>query len=245
MSEYTAQILRDTYEEMTAQAIAELTFTTDLIGGQPADRAGIEAFCQHQLKLAGDELQKAVARILQEEIGEREVAAAEGAELKERESYGVNALRRDPDACAWLGDWQIKACLKCAASRIGLFVKTKGSKGDLAELGQVRAYGISKGLFPNHIRLITEDGKPYLARAFRRFMGRVNTPQGAKSIVHDSEFAPPGCRLAFEFRFPPGKLTEENIVAIMACAQQVGLGSAKSLECGKFRIDRLVVNMNK
>jgi len=72
-------------------------------------------------------------------------------------------------------------------------------------------------------------------------MGRVHSPSGAKSIVHDSEVVPAGYRFAFELRVPRERLTEDQIAQVCACMQVVGLGSARSMERGKFRVDQLTI----
>ena len=74
-----------------------------------------------------------------------------------------------------------------------------------------------------------------------RRMGRVHSPSGAKSIVHDSEVVPAGYRFAFELRVPRERLTEDQIAQVCACMQVVGLGSARSMERGKFRVDQLTI----
>jgi hypothetical protein len=155
--------------------------------------------------------------------------------------YGLNVLRADDDGGRWIGNWQIKACLKCAASRLGLFVKRQGAKGDMSEMGRLGATGMSLGTYAERIRLMHAGGTPYTGGQFRKFMGRVNTPQGAKSIVHDSEVAPAGTRFEFELRMPFVKITTEDIARVFAAAQVVGLGSARSMECGHFKIDQLEV----
>jgi len=239
MKTYESAELRELYEEKTALAIADCEFVSDLVGGQPATEKGVRAFCEHHLHLAGDDLELAIKRIMDQEVGERDTTG--GGEVKEVESYGVNVLRHDTDGCCWLGDWQIKACLKQSASRLGIFVNKKGSKGDMAEMGEVRARGISLGEIPRRVRIMGPDGNPYLGNVFEKFMGRVSTPQGAKSIVHDSEIAPPGCRFSFEFRYAAGKIKDEDMARVIACAQILGLGSAKALERGKFKVNKLTI----
>ena len=237
MSVYEASELRERYEGMTVRAVAKCTFETVLVGGQPATDKGLEMFCRHKLGLDGQELADAVKRIRDQEIGDRD--ATNGGEVKEAESYGVNCLRHDDDGACWLGNWQIKACLKQAASRLGIFKKAIGTKGDMAEMGRAEAFGISAGSHRERIRIMNPDGSPYMGNQFEKFMGRVNTPQGAKSIVHDSETAPAGCQFEFEFRMPGKLVTEEQLVSVFSAAMVCGLGSAKAMERGKFRIDRL------
>lgn len=244
MSTYTMRDLVKTYEAYCGEAIASCRFTREIVGGQPATPEGIQAFCLHHLHIPeGPELDAAVKRILGEEIGEREVTTETG-ELKEKESYGLNVLRHD-DFGPWIGDWQLKAALKQGASRVGLFVSKRGSKGDMAEMGKISAHGISLHGPDFRIHLMDESGEAPAATIYQKFLGRVNTPTGAKSIVNDAECAPAGTRFEFRFQWYDGKLTEKDIVAIFAALPVIGVGSVKSLERGKFDIERLEVKEKK
>ena len=245
-TEYSFDDLSKLYEGMTVCAIAECRLATDLVGGQPASRTGVEAFVQHQMKLTGDEAKEAASRILQHEIegGTRDIPTPEGAELEEMEAKSVNLIRRDQHG-PWLGDWMVKACLKNAASRIGLYRDTIGTKGDTAEMGQVKAIGVSAFDIPdrynaNHIYLRADDGGQ--ARTYLEyFKGRVSSPQGSKSIVTLSEVCPAGTLFQFQFRFFNGKIRDNDIADMFAAAMVIGLGSARAFERGKFSINRLTV----
>jgi hypothetical protein len=241
MATYTSKDLDQRYEKMTLRVEAHCILKTELVGGVKADPDGVRAFVEHHLKLTGEEAEAAIKRILLEEIGEKPVAGPEGAELSERLTYGVNVIRRD-EAGPWLGDWQCKACLKAAASRLGLFVSKRGSKGAVAEMGLVKAIGASLMTpdRPERIHLVDDAGKG-AQTYFKKFMGRVTLPTGSVSIVNDAECAPVGSRFSFEFRCQSGKLTEDDLVNIFAAACNIGLGSAKAFERGKFSIERLEI----
>ena len=228
------------YAEYCGEAIAFCRFTREVVGGQPATPDGVRAFALHHLHIPeGQELEDAVKRIMKEEIGERETTPEAG-EVKERESYGLNILRRD-DFGPWLGDWQIKAALKQAASRVGLFVSKRGSKGDVAEMGKVSAHGISLHGPEFRIHLMNDAGEQPAITTYQKFLGRVNTPSGAKSIVNDAECAPIGTTFEFRFQWYHGKLTEPDIVSIFSALPVIGVGSVKSLERGKFDIEHLEI----
>ena len=228
------------YQDLTCSVIARCVFATECVGGQPAGPEGIRAFAEHHLGLKGKELDEAVDRITTEEIGERDVNT-EGGELKEKLTYGLNVVRGTVGKGPWLGNWMPKACLKAAGSRLGFFVGLRGLKGDMAELGQVNACGISL-LEPDHperiyvIDAVTGKGT---ATSWNRFAGSVTGPSGRKSIIHDSECLPAGSRFEFEYRFKSTKMTPENIADMYAVAMVIGLGSCKAMERGKFRVETL------
>jgi hypothetical protein len=243
MGLYTQKDLNTTYAAYCGSAVAVCRLTREIVGGQPASDEGIRAFAKHHLKLADDQIEAAVARIKGEEIGERNTTPEAG-ELKEKESYGLNVLRHSAFG-PWVGDFQLKAAIKQAASRVGLFVSKRGTKGDVAEMGRVTAHGISLHGPEFQVHLIDSDKDGPAVTEYGKFYGSVNTPSGRKSIVNDAEVAPIGSRFSFRFQWYDGKLTEKDIVSIFAAMPVVGLGSAKSLERGKYDIETLDIEMSK
>lgn len=233
---FSYEQLNQAYEARTTVVRCECQLATECVGGQPAGEDGIRMFVRHHLKLTDPkEAEEAVKRILKEEVGTKDTTPESG-ELDEKMTYGVNVIRRTEHG-PWLGDWMVKANLKNAFSRLGIFRQIIGTKGNLAEAGRVRAIGNSL-LEPGHperIYLTDENGKA-VQTYFQEFMGRVSTPQGFVSIIHHSECAPPGSRFAFEYRMLNGKLKMEDIRDAMALAMVVGVGSTRSMERGKYRI---------
>jgi hypothetical protein len=103
---YTTEQLEDMYQGMTGSVHVQATFITEVVGGQPADRKGIESYVKYHLKITDPtEAQKAADRIEKEEIGERDVTPEAG-EVAERSVYNINILRHT-DKGAWLGDWMV------------------------------------------------------------------------------------------------------------------------------------------
>lgn len=229
--------LNKRYEDKTSLFRAECVFATECVGGQPADDEGIRQFVIHHLKITDPiEQEKAIRRIKSEEL--EEVTPPEG-EIKEEKVYGVRALRRDKHG-VYLGDWMWKACLKVAFSRLGIFSEKRGSKGDVAEVGRAQGWKYSLGdpKNPNHIYVRgpeSDTGEP--ETYFKDFMGRVPSPTGPVSIIHKSECIAAGSRFAVEFRFLQSKLDADDIQDVLAFMMTIGLGSARSLERGKFRIE--------
>lgn len=252
MKEFTFDQLNERYDAMTIRCVAECQLVTDLVGGVPGTPEAISAYVRHQLKLEGKEAEEALARILTHEVDvTRTLPVPEGAELEEKENKSVNLIRRDEHG-PWLGDWMIKACLKAAASRIGLFQQTRGSKGDMAEMGSIRSAGVSLREVKlsdadhwrydgNRIYLRAADKDEAAPTEMQFFKGRVSSPQGSVSIVTLSECCLAGARFGFEYRFYNGNIVERDVTDFFAAAMIVGLGSAKSFERGKFRINRLTM----
>jgi len=239
MRTFDFQDLRARYETIASVAYADCSLATELVGGLSADEDGIRAFVTHHLKLTGDEIENAVQRILKEELGEREVPSDEG-ELKEKLTYGVNIIRRDEHG-PYLGSWMAKACLKNAASRLEIFSKMRGTKGDISEMGEVHAYGVSllDPDSPEKIYLRDPTGQSPAKTEFRSFKGRIQSPQGSASIIHDSEVALVGSRFEFAFRFYGKRIKSDDVVDMFASAMVIGLGSCRSFERGKFKINKL------
>lgn len=222
------------------KAVVHIRFTSDYVGGQPSSEAGIKAFAEHHLHLTGDALDAAVKRIMGEEVQQ----VSKGAdEVDEKESYGLNVIRRLEGGEAWIGTWQVRAMLKQAASRLGIFsAKGKiGSKGDMSEAMIVKPSGISDVGGIQQI-VIVRNGEHYTDHEYRKFMGSVNTPKGRMSIVHDSEIAPAGCEAFFTVEWPAGKVKCEDMATIIALSQRIGLGSVKAMESGRFECVKLEIS---
>jgi hypothetical protein len=240
-SQFDLTSLQSKYQDMTGEATAFCKLRTTLVGGMPATETGIQAFIRHYLKLDGEDAAIALSRLTKQEIGKRDIAPPE-AELLELSDYNICVIRRS-EFGPWLGDWMIKACLKAAASRVGLYVAKKGTKGDIAEMGSVMALGTSLADAdnPQQVHLVDASDNP-AQTSFQEFRGRISTPQGSLNIVNHKEVAPAGTRFAFAFRWYNGKIKENDIANIFAAAMNIGLGSAKSFENGKFSVEDLVVN---
>lgn len=239
MGVWNLEKLRERYEKRAAVVLCECTLATDLVGGLPAGREGVALFVKHQLQLEGDEAEKAIDRILKEEMGTVPIPDPEG-ELEEAVTKSVNMVRRDALG-PFLASHMPKACIKTAASRLGLFMAKKGLKGDMSELGEARACGLSllNLQYPGNIYFRDAESDAPPKTFFTEFKGRVQTPQGSVSIINNCECVPAGSRFDFEFRFLDGKLPEEGVVDIMSLAMVIGLGSCKAFDRGKFSIQRL------
>jgi hypothetical protein len=237
----TFEDLNARYEALTSYVRCECALATEMVGGQPANEDGVRQFVQHHLKLKGAEADQAVRRILHEEV---ENVTPETGELPEGKVYGVRAVRHTEHG-PYIGDWMVKACWKVAMSRLDIFKSIKGTKGNIAEAGRVQAwkYSLADKTHPNLIYLRNSGDNIPAHTYHKEFMGRVQSPTGPVSIIHQSECVEPGSRFAFEMRFLPGKLKVEDVKDTLALMMIVGIGSARSLECGKFRITNAEINL--
>lgn len=247
---YTQADLDRILQKKCSTIAATIVLTRECVGGQPATDKGVAAFIKCHLGIDPEkskaEFDEAFARIKKEEIGDRSVEDMETAikadgEIKEEKVYAINVVRRSEHG-AYLMEHMVKACLKNAATRTDYFMKNRGAKGDLAEMGLVKASGSSllDPARPWEIYAYDQDGKP-VATVWRVFRGSVQTPTGRKSIVTHCECLPEGSLLSFTFNWVPLKMKPAHLPELFAAATRIGLGSTKSFGCGRFTVVSLEV----
>ncbi len=249
--QYNGKQLRDVFDSRIASTRIHVKarFVAPFTGGQPAKPEGVRAYVVHHLKVDPDDVEATIDRIRREELGEHvdESSKVEGAELDKRITYGIKVIRRDPmDGACFIGSWQIKAALKTAFSRLKMFVSKQGSKGDVVELGEVRAAGISDGGPKSNfqlVRLIGPDGKPFKQGKYKTIRGNVSGPGGSRSIVQDVEVAPIGTTFEFEFACKGDRFSKQDLIDVFSCIGTIGVGSTRSLEFGRFEIVELSGSM--
>lgn len=245
MGVYTTEQINKAYDALTKRMICECEFESEMVGGVPADEKALRAFAQHQMNVPPEEIEKVVRKILDTEL-QVDVDAPEG-ELEESIRYGVCKIRRTSFG-PYIAGHMVQAMIKAAASRVGLFVKKKGSKGDLAEMGKVTAYGPSlrdvhdddETIALYKIHVVDKEGHP-APTIWQTFRGRVNNAAGSMSISSSRECVEVGNKFFFSYQFYDGKVTESDAVNIMAAASNIGLGSAKAFARGKFKVVRMEV----
>jgi len=222
------------YRGQTKRATIHIRTTREIVGGLPADEKGVTAFVKSYLGVTDPkEQQEAVQRILHEEIGERDATPEEGA-LVDSNVYGVCVVRRTEHG-PWIGDWMFKAMIKQSSTQVGMFAQKRGTKGHVAEAGRIQAAGPSIKGKPYEVHAVKEDGTP-VETYYKEFKGNVNTPLGRRSIVSHKECLPVGSEFYFVFDWVGRKLNGDDLAEIFAMARQVGIGSAKTFETGKFQI---------
>jgi len=243
---FTREDLNKRADKFRAKVVVRCRFTRPHAGGQPATEKSLQAFVKHHLKLDpdGQEGADAIARIMNEEIGERE-DTPDGGELKEEKVYGVNVIRRN-DNGPFILEHMVKACVKVAASRLGYFVKKRGSKGDLSEMTLVRAHGASlkDPERPWEIHLTDAEGNP-VGTHYELISGSINSAQGKKSIQHHTECSDEDCYFEFEYRWPATKIKKNEMLDIMAAIGNIGIGSTRSLNFSKFEVIEGEIDLGK
>ncbi|MFH1724300.1 MAG: hypothetical protein ABII00_06725 [Elusimicrobiota bacterium] len=218
------------------RAVVRCRLLRPLAGGQPAGEKALRAFAEHHLGLAPGtaEFDAALARIQSEEIGERETTPEDG-EVKEESVYAVNVIRRGEKG-PYILEHMVKALLKQAASRMGIFKAKPGAKGDVAEMGTVEAAGESlQDLVRPWEIYLRRNGRP-VGTSYALISGSVRTPQGKKSIQHHTETAEEGGEFTFAFSWPARKFSKDDLKRTLAAATKIGIGSCLSLGYGRFEL---------
>jgi len=153
-------------------------------------------------------------------------------ELDESVDAGETVLRRDAEGI-FLVNFMLKACLKEATQRLGYYQKLKRNEDllGLRSWQQTGFYCLPKKLY------LMRDGKHLTEPdGSEEAQGRVPTPKGPKSILRKSAYVE-RASCDFRLRMLPFKgFGIEELTAILALAQEVGLGSWRSHGGGTFDV---------
>ena len=124
--------------------------------------------------------------------------------------------------------------IKVALSRLGIWNKKRGSKGDTVEFGSVYASGESaKSENRNEIYII---GAPDPLE-FIQLQGTVSGPSGDKrSIQYHAENIPAGCEFEFEFRWYNSRLKVGDAKPLIGAIGILSLGSGRSIGYGQLEV---------
>lgn len=188
--------------------------------------------------------------------------ASQDLDLTKETEKVTNGFRAD-DLGVYFNDYQMKSCLKQTASLLRLTTQKRGSKQTVAEgmfVKGILPINLSDGdqkivadmgyAEDENTGNILTDNKIYFAPLLKEpsgteeFAGHVQTPQGARSILKANEYVE-GVSLRFEIRMLKVRmgadnrskdLTEGNLKDMLELGQEVGLGSNRSLERGKYKL---------
>jgi hypothetical protein len=238
-----ADQLQRTFEAHATELRLRCRAVREVVGGQPASRVGIESYLKYQVDpfnvLSAEQRAEMADRIEKEEIGKRRNTTPEGGEIQETFTGQITVIRQDPRG-HWLGDWMLKAGVKQAASRLGIWSGTRGSKGDMSEGGVVYATGPSllDPARPYKIYLRDETGEKPAATDYETFRGSITLPKGERvSIVTNAEVAVPGTMFWWRYLCLGDRVSDEQFELLVAYLGNMGVGSARSQERGKYIIE--------
>ena len=191
-------------------ATVKLQFRDRVYGGIPKTRELIDNYVSGKFGVAQGDL----AEKLKEEV-----------DLLE-ETEKVTTGFKSKDGKPYISDYQVKALLKQAANRLKITKKKRGSKQDITDgLFMSPEIFLSDGNNEIKTPLPTED-----------FCGHVSTPQGKRSILKASEYVE---KATVEFQLKLIKtsvMSHQDVVDCFLLGQEIGLGSNRSFEKGKFDV---------
>jgi hypothetical protein len=250
---YTQADLDQVLGRIRSKLVCKLRFMQTVLGTQPATQSGLEAFVQHvrgidPQRKDGDrknpptnpEFIAEVERI-KKEIGERNDTPEQG-EVEEKKVYGVNVVRQSEHG-PYLAAHMLKAAIKQAASRLGIFEKKRGSKGDMSEVGEVFAEADSRQAKDRPWEIYLRKNGAAAKTYFDTERGTVSTPQGKKSIQYEGEHVEEGAEVEFSYHWPAKRVSEKDIVEVMAVMTAVNIGGGRSIGHGKFEVVSLTVEV--
>lgn len=142
-------------------------------------------------------------------------------DIQEETEKITTGFKRDKRGRPYLCDYQVKAMLRQAATRLKLTTATgkKGLKQDLTD-----------GLFVDRqivLTLLTD-------LQTEDFVGHVTTRQGKRSILKASEYVEKA-EIKFMVKIlRAAVISKENLKDLFLLGQEIGLGSNRSFENGKF-----------
>lgn len=194
---------------MYQKARVRIIFRDQVIGGIPRSKKLIQLY----LKAKFGESTEEFADQLAEEV--------QANDLEEKQEIMTTGFKRDEHGL-YLSDYQVKAMLKQCASLLKITVTTRGSKQVFAEGLVIRPVRL-------HVGRMEPDG-------VEEFCGHVMTLQGKRSILRHGEFVRQAT-LDFEVWMLDTKvLTLSQVEQCLLLGQEVGLGSCRSFEQGKFDV---------
>jgi hypothetical protein len=193
---------------MFKKATVSIKFRDQLIGGIPKSKKLLKSYLEAKF----GELPDDFADRLAEEVKTND--------LEEKQEILTTGFKRDDIGGLYLSDYQVKAMLKQCASLLKITVNTRGSKQIFAE-----------GLVIRPVKL-------YLGRmepdGIEEFCGNVTTMQGKRSILRNGEFVREAT-LDFEiWILDVNIVTMKQVEQCLTLGQEVGLGSCRSFEKGKY-----------
>ena len=208
----------------------ELQFRYRIYGGLPKDKNVYENYAKSKFK--SEDIEKHATDL--------DLEHATDLDLEEEMKKSTVVFRRD-EIGLYIGSYQIKAMIGQSASLLEITVKKRGSKQTLRE-GMVLKGRDQDGKY-------TEDKVYFLplrkeADGLETHAGNVSTAQGNRSILKRMEYVE-NANISFSMMFLANRVGDDNrskkmlVEDIKNClqhGQEIGLGSHRKFEVGKFDV---------
>lgn len=194
----------------------EIAFENRIYGGLPKAKNLLTKFVE------------AKGEIPEETLEEKE----EVLDLEESLEIARTGFRRSEDGSIFIRDFQIVACMKQAVQVMGFTKSKRGTKSVIEAALRIR---------PREIPLVDVSTGAVFTEptGMEELQGRVMTMQGPRSILSEKEYIEgAGCTFTLEIlvNTPQAKELGKAIPEIMEVMQNIGLGSVRSRQEGKFLV---------
>lgn len=219
-----------------------LEFRERVYGGVPQSKDLLDKYIEAVFGAKeGDETYNHVAKDALPN-GEQTDESNDKDEAQEKKDISSTGFRSD-DKGLYLADFQIKALIKQGGSMLDLTISKRGTKSTLGEGLFVKGY-LDGELTNNKIYFQPIREKP---DGYEDFAGNVRTRQGSRSILKRCDYVE---KPIVQFQLwilenrvakTGNKLTVNDLKSILELGQELGIGSCRSLEKGKFNLTQFEI----
>ena len=251
-------IVSDLRQTALQKYLVEITFNDDVLGTQTKSEELMRKFVEMKLNREVKQAEKAGLRPPTEErrkeimdLHLQRMFGAESVEDTITEEVGrAHTSFFVDDAGPYIGNYQVKACIRDMCTTLGIFMKKRGSKQTFQHLMGIRACDESGNVLPREqgLRLhFWRDGEivPRVDDWVEK-TAHVMTAQGPRSVIKRHDYVT-GATLRFLIQVPcsieknreKALIQDEQIAKIMLGAENNGLGCSRSQGHGTFQVTRL------
>jgi hypothetical protein len=248
----------DLRETALQSYLTEITFNDDVLGTQPKTEELMRKFIEAKLNREAKDAEKKGLRPPTEERRveimnlhlERMFGAATIEETIEEEVKRAHTTFFIDSKGPYIGNYQMKACVRDMCTTLGIFMSKRGSKQTFQHLMGIRACDESGNVLPGEqgLRLhFWRDGEIVTqVDDWVEKTAHVMTAQGPRSIIKRHDYVT-GATLRFLIQVPcnieknreKALIQDEQISKIMLGAENNGLGCSRSQGHGTFQVTRL------
>jgi hypothetical protein len=199
-------------EHLYNSFLVVMVFRDRLYGGIPKTKELLRAYVEGKFGLENGDLAENLAKEV---------------DLIEETEKVTTGFKMD-DGHPYLGDYQFKALMKMSARMLRLTTSKRGTKED-----------ITHGLYvPPRLYLSRKGTRIEGPLPTEDFCGHVSTPQGKRSILKSSEYVEQAS-ITFTARLiKKAKLTSNDFQECLLQGQEIGTGSNRSFEKGKYDLEK-------